>query len=310
MNLSIAFFNYVTRVVDLHQLIQAGRDEGQDGDRLRDEMDTWWYKMVPGEIERAGHLAEDLYYLDEAANERVMFDEQLWREIRAAMGANSWVRAIELIHQHRSEMPAFTFAFLQGICWAELGAWKPAREMLFEAHKRQPRLPHIAASYLGAALRAGIISNDLKAAAELAEKSDDASVILKAAEVIEAAADKSTHPNLEQLRFARDTAERGIRLAEEQGLDEGLKHQVVNALLQIAITSDLMGDTQGAQVACRRALELAPSNLDGYMVAGLLNVNTSGSNPVVRKLMTQRVREAGVHLVVPETIPLPASSIN
>jgi hypothetical protein len=85
---------------------------------------------------------------------------------------------------------------------------------------------------------------------------------------------------------------------------------VVNALLQIAITSDLMDDAQAAQDACRRAFEMAPSNLDAYMVAGLLNVNTSGSNPIVRELMTQRVREAGIQLVVPETIPLPVSSIN
>src|SRR3954468_20131517 len=108
------FLEYTSRLVDLHELIRAGRDESVEGESLRDSMDYWWQRMSPAEIEQAGQLSEDLYYIHEPPSGQIPFKKEIWAEIQPHLAKSNWMAAIQSIRTHRSEIPAFVASFFEG----------------------------------------------------------------------------------------------------------------------------------------------------------------------------------------------------
>src|SRR3954452_1526044 len=110
------FSEYASRLVDLHALIRVGTDETTEGEVLRDEMDRWWRRMSQEEIEQAGQLSEDLYFVHEsAAGAKVEFKDDIWKQLQSQMSNENWGDAINVIRRHKMEIPAFVIAFFEGL---------------------------------------------------------------------------------------------------------------------------------------------------------------------------------------------------
>jgi hypothetical protein len=68
---------------ELHVLFLQGKDQGNEADVIRDQMDAPCYAMTPVEQERVGGLSEVLYALAEGGSPRIaMSDQQIqaWKQ--------------------------------------------------------------------------------------------------------------------------------------------------------------------------------------------------------------------------------------
>src|SRR5947208_4453262 len=83
-----AFHRCARLLQELHRLIAAGQDDGDEAEALRAEMDPLWYAMTEEERDRLGGLSEDFYILAEGgAKQAAMAPEEKarWAEEATAV---------------------------------------------------------------------------------------------------------------------------------------------------------------------------------------------------------------------------------
>ncbi len=126
---------YAKLLCELHGLFLVGKDEGDEAEAVRDQMDRPWYAMTPEQRLRMRGLSEDLYALAEGGPPRVAMDvAQLaaWRRDVAEAVDGDPDTALGLLRKPSPDaLPRGTVARLQARCWERLG--DPATAARFAA---------------------------------------------------------------------------------------------------------------------------------------------------------------------------------
>lgn len=131
--LSSAFRESVRLMVRLHYAMTTGDPDGPEAEAIRDAMESPWYAMTATEQELVGGLSEDLYTIGE---ERAVSGELAHvfdSELTSALTASGPEHTLEVLREHRLELPPEQVAALRGICWARLGQPDAAKPFFEEA---------------------------------------------------------------------------------------------------------------------------------------------------------------------------------
>lgn len=154
-SVSEAFGRVATRLVDLHHLIAAGKDDASEADDLRDAIDLDLAIMTDVEREQARWLSEDLYSLSEPLPDpaTVVMTEKEQRLFAAAMVAKShrdWDRALELLRQVQESVSPSIISSIRASIWRQFGYPQVAVEfyhhaMLLEPENEDCRVLHFLA---------------------------------------------------------------------------------------------------------------------------------------------------------------------
>src|SRR5437667_450873 len=78
-----AALNYAHLLRDLHALFLKGKEDGEEAESVRDQMDAPWYAMTTEERERMRGLSRDLYALAEGGPPRVAMNApelEIWKK--------------------------------------------------------------------------------------------------------------------------------------------------------------------------------------------------------------------------------------
>jgi hypothetical protein len=126
---------------ELHQLLNAGKDDSPEADAIRDATDGPWQALSEVERDRVRQLSEDLYSLIEpapAAQPMNTEPQTALNEVSEARQQGEWDRALELIRRWRAYLDPALVSYLRGSIWLEAG--DPATAALFFEHalKLQP----------------------------------------------------------------------------------------------------------------------------------------------------------------------------
>lgn len=137
------FVNYVRLLGELHRLIQQGRDEGPEGEGIRDRMDAPGERLSPQEVAVVKGIAADFYSLAESRDlshtDRPRGD-QLVQAVYSAREAGRFLDALELARQSEDDLPPAQLAELRATIWQAANEPKIA-QMFFEGAARLERQP-------------------------------------------------------------------------------------------------------------------------------------------------------------------------
>lgn len=125
---------------ELHALYQAGKNDSDEADRVRDRMDEFWYKLTSEEVKRLNGLSADLFSLSENpanpvqrskdAKDHVISPANHFEE---AIENGEWDRALELLLEWKSELKPPVLSYWRGYIWKEAGDAETAELFLQHA---------------------------------------------------------------------------------------------------------------------------------------------------------------------------------
>lgn len=268
-----ALSDYVQLLLQLHQLIAAGKSESEEAEEIRDQMDRPWQSLSPAEVALAEGLSEDLYSL---AVDRLPVEEALdpygIEEFRAAVESNDWAKALNVLRENKNSFDAAVLSYMRGACWAHL--WQPHVAIVF--FEEVARIKALSADeeiwLLTCLIQAGRVRDAVPRALEIANAESDPLLLLKAAEVLFVEAGSSVNEQSEtRHQIAIEAAERGLGLARSLAEDETLDVMRLSTYLHLALSYDELGKIDPAREACEMALKLAPNNLDALLLLGYLH---------------------------------------
>jgi|GEM_PF-907384 len=130
---------YVKLLIEVHRLIQEGKGDTDEADKVREQMNEPWYEMTDEEQKRLQWLSHDLYALAEgsvqpiamAPEERARYGSEWGR----AYAARDWDRALELLRHPPRDIPLHYVAFIQARIWEHLGAPEAALAFMQAAER-------------------------------------------------------------------------------------------------------------------------------------------------------------------------------
>jgi len=122
-----AFREFVGLLRKLHELIAAGKEDDEEADAVRDQMDPLWAKMAPRQQELAKALSGNLYLLSEdvqklsmSREERRAYSEEAKKVFRE-FADGKVTSALAFLNKPAPEnLPAWAVFFLLGRCWERL----------------------------------------------------------------------------------------------------------------------------------------------------------------------------------------------
>ncbi|HJT36618.1 MAG TPA: hypothetical protein VJ783_31635 [Pirellulales bacterium] len=114
------FVGYVRLLGELHRLIQLGRDEGPEGDNLRDRMDAPGERLSREELAAVKGIAADFYSLAETRDvlpSDAARAENLVRAVTRAREARRFAEALEHARQCEGVLPPARLAEVRASIW-------------------------------------------------------------------------------------------------------------------------------------------------------------------------------------------------
>lgn len=114
-----------TGLVELHRLINDGKDDSPEAESIRDALDAPLRALNRTEKERAQWLSEDLYALADnnpRATKMSAEERRSWgQQFKVAFDGGEWDQALALLRRPPDDVPADHVAFFQADCWDRLG---------------------------------------------------------------------------------------------------------------------------------------------------------------------------------------------
>jgi hypothetical protein len=127
----------------LHALDKEGKNDGEEADAIREQMESLWQTLNATEQERFKELSGDLYSLEREPQPVAMSppERKQWaEEAKAAFAAGNGDKVDTILAFLRRpfprDVPTFAIPFLQARCWARLGDLETALLFMQEAERR------------------------------------------------------------------------------------------------------------------------------------------------------------------------------
>lgn len=133
------FISYVRLLGELHRLIQRGRDEGPEGDDLRDRMDAPGERLSREELTAVKGIAADFYSLAEAGDVLPADGaraEALVEAVARARESRQFPETLELARQCEGMLSPARLAEVRAAIWQ--AANEPEIAQMFFEHSRSP----------------------------------------------------------------------------------------------------------------------------------------------------------------------------
>lgn len=275
-NADAAFQKSVDLLLSLHRLTLAGRDQMDDGDVVRDQMEAPWYAMSAKDQARVDGLSADLYSIgnERATSTGLTPSAILADEIQALIASEDWDGILIRIREQELSLDPRDVAYARGICWAHLEMPNVAIEFLTDAGRLRSLSATEESLLLTCYLHAGRAAEVLGRAQDIQASTQQPLLLLKAAEIYSLTAEESRSEAAAEYRQAAiDCAEKAVALQSEKSIDPNsseFQSSLLSGLLHLALNYEQLGNREKAVDACRRALETFPGNLDALMIYGFL----------------------------------------
>jgi tetratricopeptide (TPR) repeat protein len=265
---------YIGLLLQLHELMTAGRGGSDEADVVRDRMDAPWARLRRDELKLVDGLSADLYSLgvNRAAAPATPANAAALRDFERAVRERRWPTVLEIIRENEEHLDARTVAYLRAASWAQLGEPDVALLFLAESARWHTLAAEEEIWWLTCMIHAGRATDALPRAREIADASDSPLLMLAAAEVLfVAAAEGPGCGENEVHREAVELAERGLAAAATAPRDDLLDSLRTGALIHLALTYDHFGNRLGAIEACNRALQIDPERKIALELLGFLS---------------------------------------
>jgi hypothetical protein len=141
------FVTYARLLWQSHELLREGRDEGPEGDELRDGMDAPGERLSRQEAEAVKGIAADFYSLIEFQSDLQTSptrDDNLARAVLEARECGRFHDALELLRRRDSHLPPAHRAWLRGTIWRAAKEPSIAEAFFNRAAQLQPDVASIA----------------------------------------------------------------------------------------------------------------------------------------------------------------------
>ena len=259
----------VKLLVALHELLRSGRNDSTEADEIRDQMDVHWLRLSSEDKDRIRNLSASLSSLVESAREADKSpEESTLKAFKGAMEGANWYTALKLLSDIEPSWPPANVAFSRGVCWAHLHQPEAAIAFFQEATRHRTLEPDEEVWLLHSLVKVGRIEDVIPRIQEIEQSNESALLLLMAAEVrFMQATTQSEHALHLQ---AIEVAKRGLELAENQHSNEQLQVFCRSAYLHMALSYDLLGDTENALSAGVKALEFNPQDTIALKLLGYL----------------------------------------
>lgn len=262
---------YQQLLIELHKLIAEQNDEGPQGDDVRDQMDLPWRRMTPDELYLVRGLSEDLYSITEspvsAATPAV---ESLDERLRQMLIGEDWLGALQFVREHAAGIPVGTAASMRGYCWAQLGLYAAAAEFFKHAIRLDSSETFNRRLLLSTFLLSGNTCDALSYAQLWLHEATDPKLTLLIAEVLFiSAAHASETDQRDRLHRQAIGAVENV-LTDSTLPSDDLHALAVSGWLHVAMSYAELDDREKALAAWAKAEQLAPDDLNVFLVSGYL----------------------------------------
>jgi tetratricopeptide (TPR) repeat protein len=302
----------------LHELMVAGKDESEDGQQVRDEMDYPWYQLSQEEQDVIGGLSADLYTIGEDQRSPSADDvsSAVVQEVTDLYDRKNWSGLLDFMREKQASLPRADVAYYRGICWQHLRQPAIFAEFLTEAVRLAPNNRAFDALRMHALVQSEQLDRALERAREIAESEGDWRQLLTAGGVFFMAARESDAAGSRNFyELAIQLAERGIALApklEEAGGDptDLARTACLRAHLDRIWSYEQIGQTEKAIEACNDALQIEHENSFALIMRGWLQLpaQQEGASNDFHAGIEQQI-SARPELEIPvATFPVSASS--
>jgi tetratricopeptide (TPR) repeat protein len=143
----IAFRESARLLEKLHVLIANDKDDSDEAEALRAEMDPLWHAMTEEERDRIRGLSEDFYILAEggakqtpmAADEKARWTEEAASVLTRMLAGQDVDAALKFLRKPApADQPRYIIPFMQARCWEQLDEEELALRFLKEAEHLDP----------------------------------------------------------------------------------------------------------------------------------------------------------------------------
>lgn len=137
------FISYVRLLGELHRLIRQGRDEGPEGDNLRDRMDAPGERLSREELTAVKGIAADFYTLSEAGDVGPADGaraEALVGAVALACESRRFLEALQLARQCEGVLSPARLAEVRAAIWQAANEPEIA-QMFFERRRARSAAP-------------------------------------------------------------------------------------------------------------------------------------------------------------------------
>jgi len=273
MSISPSALKHQIEAVQLFRLVQAGGDESEDGDELRDMMLVSWEEMTDHERELLRGLYRDLHMLskDEVLDEEPATMDQF----RVAWKSKDYTLVLHLLRKRRD--PGLTddkVAYIRGRAWGELGYREAALAFTTYAADASPHNGTYAYLALVDAIELDHVDEALARAAAIEAREDAPirSFIAAAHALLRFAPDDDAARRFYERAAALLT--RAIETESARLPTEQLPGLLAEAYIELGICREMLGDVNGAHDSYSDALKVDPKNDAALTARGLLLMNT------------------------------------
>jgi hypothetical protein len=150
---SAHFWRVAKGLLDLHRLINEGKDDSQEADAIRTQLDEALAALDDVERERVKWLSDDLYSSHSPAPPRSeqslasVAEDQL-NKVREARKNGEWDQALQILRGLKDQIPAGLVSFNRGLIWQAAGHANIAAEFFAYASACDPANADYRAFYL------------------------------------------------------------------------------------------------------------------------------------------------------------------
>lgn len=272
-----ALAEFVRLQLELHKLFQVGRQDSNEADNVRSEMEHYWWQLSEREQALMEGLSADLFTIGGAREINKIESPFTANNLQRIVETGDWPKVLESIRDHEASFPPFAAAYLRGVAWMHLDFPEVALEFFAEMNRHEKPDPAQEIWQLQCQILAGRLSQAIPRALEIASSEQNPLLLMKASHILSLAGEKAKgDKQMELLRLAIQTAEQSLASLQDLPLSVGdaerdlLEIQQVATLLHLAQDYALQGEAQLAQQACQRALNIDPSNVDARVLLGWL----------------------------------------
>ena len=269
-------------LVELHQLIQSGKDDSPDAEAIRDALDVPLRALSQPEKERSQWLSEDLYSVSEppAPSDPKVTPRQAQQDYLDAYQARQsreWDRALTLLRRSGEYIAPSLLSHVRGEIWSAAGYPQVAAFFYEHASKCEPKNANYLSRYLKEVAEFDPSSAILHAQQVLDQFEDfDPLVVVEAVSVLFQKSRPATDAEAQQeCRYLIPILERNlVRInADKEVADRRLEYQMT--VSKLGIFYELLGNSGAAVDYFSRGLQVNPNN-DALLVArGILQYGMS-----------------------------------
>ncbi|MEX0727847.1 MAG: hypothetical protein WEB58_02630 [Planctomycetaceae bacterium] len=135
------YCEYVRLLVRLHDLIIQKKDESEEGDRLRDEMDLCSKDFTDEEVVSLNGISGDIYFLSLPSIEPTQLSDDARKELvlaKSLQRSGDYISALAILRKFRFSVASPILARLRGTIFSEAGLHDVAWRFYKFAAEREP----------------------------------------------------------------------------------------------------------------------------------------------------------------------------